>query len=138
MIIISHRGNINGADPQTENTPGQIKKALDLGFFVEVDVWGSSSRLWLGHDKPGEHTIGLSPRIYYHCKNLQAAVLLYSEEVEYFIHDSDKYVLTSTGKLWTYPGNELSYISIAVLPETCEGWDIKNAFGVCTDYPLNY
>ena len=38
MILISHRGNINGPNPEMENNPEYIQKALDLGYDVEVDV----------------------------------------------------------------------------------------------------
>ena len=51
MILISHRGNINGPNPEMENNPEYIQKALDLGYDVEVDVWGTKYGAWyLGHD----------------------------------------------------------------------------------------
>ena len=37
--IISHRGNLNGIDPNNENNPLIIKRALNRGFEVEIDVW---------------------------------------------------------------------------------------------------
>lgn len=52
MIIISHRGNINGPNPRMENKPEYIKKALDENFMVEIDVWFYQGELWLGHDEP--------------------------------------------------------------------------------------
>ena len=52
MIRISHRGNIDGIEPDTENSPEQIKKALDLGYNVEVDVWKTGDEIYLGHDAP--------------------------------------------------------------------------------------
>ena len=53
MILISHRGNINGPNPEMENNPEYIQKALDLGYDVEVDVWGTKYGAWyLGHDGP--------------------------------------------------------------------------------------
>lgn len=39
MKIISHRGNLNGPSPKTENTPEQIDFALKKGFDVEIDLW---------------------------------------------------------------------------------------------------
>lgn len=36
MKIISHRGNISGPDPELENNPMYITKALDAGFDVEL------------------------------------------------------------------------------------------------------
>jgi hypothetical protein len=38
MLFISHRGNINGADPTKENSPQYIEEALQKNFEVEVDV----------------------------------------------------------------------------------------------------
>ena len=38
MIFIAHRGN--------------IKEALDAGYFVEVDVWLQNEKNFLGHDDP--------------------------------------------------------------------------------------
>ena len=34
MILISHRGNLTGKNPERENHPDYIKEALDLGFDV--------------------------------------------------------------------------------------------------------
>ena len=39
MYLISHRGNVNGKNPDRENSPLYIKAALTLGYDVEVDVW---------------------------------------------------------------------------------------------------
>ena len=40
MKIISHRGNLAGADSGLENSPPYILTALNVGFDVEVDLWG--------------------------------------------------------------------------------------------------
>ena len=39
MILISHRGNLKGINPQRENEPLYIVEALEKGFDVEIDVW---------------------------------------------------------------------------------------------------
>ena len=39
MILISHRGNIEGKQPKLENKPEYISKALELGYNVEIDIW---------------------------------------------------------------------------------------------------
>ena len=39
MILISHRGNMNGIEKTKENTIEQINLALSKGYDVEVDVW---------------------------------------------------------------------------------------------------
>ena len=41
MILISHRGNINGKKPDLENKPEYIQNAIKLGYNVEIDVWWS-------------------------------------------------------------------------------------------------
>ena len=48
MIIISHRGNINGPEPQKENLPDYIDFALENGLDVEVDLWWNKG-IYLGH-----------------------------------------------------------------------------------------
>ena len=52
MKFISHRGNVNGPNPELENKPEQILKCLDEGLDVEVDVWVFGNKLYLGHDEP--------------------------------------------------------------------------------------
>jgi hypothetical protein len=50
MILISHRGNINGIESNNENNPEYIQKALDLVYNVEVDLRIKDNKLYLGHD----------------------------------------------------------------------------------------
>ena len=52
MLLISHRGNLNGPNPEKENNPLYVTKALDLGYDVEIDVWLVQDKLYLGHDSP--------------------------------------------------------------------------------------
>jgi glycerophosphoryl diester phosphodiesterase len=53
MILIAHRGNLNGKQPERENSPEYIKEALEKGYHVEVDVWlKETNNLFLGHDSP--------------------------------------------------------------------------------------
>ena len=39
MIFISHRGNLEGPNPERENNPDYISEALERVYSVEVDVW---------------------------------------------------------------------------------------------------
>jgi hypothetical protein len=50
MILISHRGNINGKQPSKENHPLYIFEAIKQGFQVEIDVWFIDGKFKLGHD----------------------------------------------------------------------------------------
>ena len=53
MKLIAHRGNVNGPDPLTENTPEKIESAIAAGYDVEIDIWyDEEGKLWLGHDEP--------------------------------------------------------------------------------------
>ena len=50
--LISHRGNLNGVNPDRENSPSYIQEAITAGYDVEIDVHWWDSGIWLGHDKP--------------------------------------------------------------------------------------
>jgi hypothetical protein len=52
MILISHRGNLNGPNKNFENRPEYINYALSKGFNVEVDVKIYKNKIFLGHNKP--------------------------------------------------------------------------------------
>jgi hypothetical protein len=149
LRIISHRGNLNGPG-QRENHPAQIDTCLESGFESEVDLWVRNGRLFLGHDF-GIYKIDfewLRERqnlLWVHCKNIES--LLYLTEIEdpklnYFWHQNDNYTLTSTKKIWVFPGQALSPGCIAVLPEIWlkEEWssELSNCFAICTDFPEKF
>ena len=52
MILISHRGNINGPNPSMENKPEYVLDAKLKGYDVEIDVWWKEDGFYLGHDEP--------------------------------------------------------------------------------------
>lgn len=75
MRIISHRGNLEGPSPQSENKIETIEKCLNLGFDVEVDLWFMSGKFYLGHDYPEneiDYTFFKNEKIWFHLKNLDA------------------------------------------------------------------
>ena len=41
MILIAHRGNVSGPNPEMENNPLYIDRALEKGYDVEIDIRGS-------------------------------------------------------------------------------------------------
>ena len=143
MIVISHRGNIKGPDKHVENHPDQIKKAISLGYDVEIDVWYKENQLYLGHDKP-QYKVDLTflknSRLWCHAKNLEALKYMLTNKIKCFWHQEDNFTLTSNGYIWTYPGQELSGQSICVMPEKTKfsELEIKISAGVCTDYPEEY
>ncbi len=104
LIVISHRGNINGPDKHVENHPDQIKKAISLGYDVEIDVWYKENQLYLGHDKP-QYKVDLTflknSRLWCHAKNLKALKYMLANKIKCFWHQEDNFTLTSNGYIWT-------------------------------------
>ena len=144
MLLISHRGNINGKSEQ-ENHPSHIDYALKQGFDVEIDVWKVNKTEWyLGHDKP-QYKIDLeflkNDKLWCHAKNIDALNdMLEYKDIHCFWHQEDDVTLTSKGYMWTYPNKQLTDKSIAVCPEV---WKIKIeqpklATGICSDYIERY
>jgi hypothetical protein len=145
MILISHRGNINGSVPELENKPKYIDDAIHSGYDVEIDVWLINGVLFLGHDKP-QYEINQKwlqdrkEKLWIHCKNVEAMVYFNStlvSQYNYFWHQEDTATLTSYKFIWAYPGKQPIKNSIAVMPEIHEE-DITQCNGICSDYILNY
>ena len=143
MILISHRGNINGPNKDRENSPDYILEALQ-NYHVEIDVWLINGQFMLGHDVPTYITNGLflsNPKLWCHAKNLEALVAMqHFSSIHCFWHQNDDVTLTSRNYIWTYPGKQIaSERAIAVVPEQVEfNWDISMAYGVCSDYVQRY
>ena len=141
MILISHRGNLNGKKVDEENSPKYIIKALEEGFDVEIDVWYINNNFFLGHDGP-EYKVEIkfleNKKLWCHAKNLDALLHLSKINSIYFWHQEDDYTLTSNGYIWTYPGKILTKQSICVLPETTNIKKIYDCYGICSDFILRY
>jgi hypothetical protein len=145
MILISHRGNINGPIPEAENRPDYILAALQAGYDVEIDVWFENGKFMLGHDKPQyEFPFELLdknyPKLWVHCKNMDALSVLNNldpngNKVNYFMHESDLGVLTSKGYIWS---TNLFNRGILVMPELFDKQPIESTLGICSDYIQNY
>jgi hypothetical protein len=142
MILISHRGNINGRIEEKENHPEYIDNAIELGYDVEVDVRMIDNELFLGHDAPQYKVIWnwLSTRyerLWIHCKNIEAIEWFNENGFNYFWHENDTVTLTSKNYIWAFPGKQPIQRSIAVMPEIFND-DVSNCIGVCSDYIINY
>lgn len=145
MIRIAHRGNVDGAKPESENNPIQLVAAISAGFDVEVDVWVEDGLFFLGHDNPlhpvdESYIKDISKYAWYHCKNLEALEKFTKDfpEYRYFWHENDRFTLTSNGYIWTYPGQPVTDKSIIV---DLEASDLQKygeiPYAICTDYPTN-
>jgi hypothetical protein len=144
MILISHRGNINGKKETMENHPEYVLTALNLGFDVEIDLWYSNETFFLGHDEPKyeitqDWLVLYSEKLWLHCKNLEAIEYFKNNNLNlnYFWHQEDFVTITSKGHIWTYPGKQPIKNSIAVLPEKYND-PIYSCYGICSDYPHKF
>ena len=146
MILISHRGNLNGKQPNNENHPDYILRALIAGYNVEIDVWFVDGKFKLGHDEPTydfpfELFENHFSKLWLHCKNVEAIIALNEfpnqHIVNYFWHQEDDITLTSKGYIWAYPGKQPIKNSIAVMPELNKD-DLTKAIGICSDYIEDY
>jgi len=146
MILISHRGNLNGRIPLRENEPDYIWLAIQAGYNVEIDVWFVDGKFKLGHDGPlydfpFELFENHYNKLWIHCKNIEAIVALNEfpnqHLLNYFWHQEDDITLTSKGYIWAYPGKQPIKNSIAVMPELNKD-DLTKAIGICSDYIEDY
>tara|TARA_Y100001938_G_C8024976_1_gene397476 strand:- start:49 stop:474 length:426 start_codon:yes stop_codon:yes gene_type:complete len=140
MILISHRGNIDGRNPQLENGEDYCQAAIDAGYNVEVDVWVYDDIFWTGHYSP-HHKVGndffLKEEVWCHAKDIETLKRLLELGAHCFFHQNDNVTLTSKGYIWTNPTQPLTEKSICVLPEL-QTIDIKGCAGVCSDYIVRY
>ena len=121
MKLISHRGNINGCNPNKENHPDYIKNALTCGYDVEIDVWHINDKWYLGHDEPQyeiEYKFLTQQNLWLHAKNANSFYnLLHDSSCHTFWHTDEDWVLTSNKIIWTFPNKKLFPNSVCVLPE---------------------
>ena len=144
MILISHRGNINGEIIEFENHPNYIDDTLSMGYDVEVDIWKVNDKFYLGHDT-FQYEIDISwiddraHKLWVHCKNIEVLEFLnkYNYDINYFWHENDTVTLTSKNYIWAYPGKQSIKNSIAVMPEINND-SIVSCKGVCSDYIEKY
>lgn len=145
MIIISHRGNLNGPNVELENDPSQTLKALSLGFDVEVDVRCCSGRLFLGHDRSQyevDEWFLKNPKLWCHAKDLEALKCLLAIDAHCFYHTDEDFVLTSRKKIWTSSAPRSGCFLVLPHLNTWKHGDLRGANlggigGICTDFPMS-
>jgi hypothetical protein len=142
MILISHRGNINGRIIEAENRPDYIDDTIRMGYDVEVDLWWVNDKIFLGHDKPqyevnDEWLSNRADKLWVHCKNTNSLNWIRSTILHYFWHEEDTLTLTSKNYIWAYPGKQPIIGSIAVMPELYDD-NIAKCIGICSDYIQKY
>ena len=147
MILIAHRGNVNGSQPENENNLEYIKQAMEAGYSVEIDVWKINGKFFLGHDTP-DHEVSLQfltnhsnqvmvnvgePELFCQLEAMLAC------GIHCFWHEEDDFTLTSNNKIWTYPNKDATKKSIVVCNtlEECIKYIDQGVYGVCSDYVGN-
>uniref|UniRef100_A0A6C0KWA8 Phosphatidylinositol-specific phospholipase C X domain-containing protein n=1 Tax=viral metagenome TaxID=1070528 RepID=A0A6C0KWA8_9ZZZZ len=139
MRLISHRGNINGPNPEMENNPEYILKTLSFGYDCEIDIRYIDNNFYLGHDSPNynidfDFLLKNANKLWIHCKNFEAFdFLIQFPELNIFWHQSDEYTLTSHKYIWCYPKMKNSERCIILMPE----WNnflFEKGYGICSDY----
>ena len=148
MKIICHRGNTKGPRPDKENTPEVIDYCISEGYDVEIDLWYTDDKLYLGHDY-GQYLIDwkfLQERkdhLWIHAKNFEALAILNGYYLNHFWHETDYYTLTSKGFIWTYPstiqGIEIPTTHQQIILDFHQDVDFeyyrnKKVAGVCVDH----
>jgi hypothetical protein len=144
MIIISHRGNLNGIEQNRENNPEYIDECINLGFDVEIDLRMKNNKLFLGHDFAQyeisiEWLLERKNNLWVHVKEYAAlqVIIDYKNQLRFFCHESDKYTLLSNGLIWCH---DLSNVmnNNCIIPllslEQVKDYNQYNFYAVCTDY----
>ena len=138
MILIAHRGNMNGPN-EYENGQKYCEEAIAQGFNIELDVWYTDT-WWTGHDRPQyrvDPDFLLKKEVWCHAKNIEALKKLLELGAHCFFHQNDNVTLTSQQYIWTYPTQPLTEKSICVLPEL-QTIDVDGCAGICSDYIVRY
>ena len=145
MILISHRGNLDGRIPEKENSEEYIDTAIKLGFHVEIDVRTNNNELYLGHDE-AQYLINLnwlidrSEFLFIHVKDFESFNFLINyDKLKIFFHTCEEHVIINNTKLlWSHDLKNISKKSIIPLLSLD---DIKlhshlknDVFGICSDY----
>lgn len=146
MILIAHRGNLNGSIPELENSPLYIDQALGMGLDAEVDVHYYGGGWYLGHDSP-IHPIPIQwilergKHLWIHCKRFEALERLVDlgSTLNSFWHENDDYALTTRHYIWTSPHCYIGPRSVLVdIDNTGLTGYVGEPYGLCTDYPLRH
>ena len=149
MILISHRGNINGIDIDNENKIMYIIDTINKGFDVEIDLWyNKDTKMFkLGHNSP-EYNVTTDflydnkNYLWIHCKNFECLNVLYNTDLNYFSHDIDPHILTSKGFIWTYPGNIATTSNSVLVVRDCDEMPAHiisdNTYAICGDNYSNF
>lgn len=147
--LIAHRGNFAGQQPQLENSFDYLKRAIDLGYDVEIDARIVNNKMWLGHDEPKyelnyeQYMYLLTHReVWWHSKDYNTLTNLVNRGpwMKVFAHESDTYGLVNGGYIWTCDTtitlSEQNHTVFMIIGDISPHEDILKegrVFGMCSD-----
>lgn len=142
LILISHRGNLDGVQEDRENTPSYIQTALREGFAVCCDVIAQHGAFLLP-TRAGYHKLPYAllsnPQMWFLASDAITLDALCAVNA-HAVPASSPVALTSVHYLWCLPGADLTPRSIAVFPEEVNpAWlESGEPAGVCSNEILRY
>jgi hypothetical protein len=139
MRKFAHRGNINGPNYETENSPLAVELAIQQGYDCEVDLWVLDGRLYFGHDGPKYSVtvpflIRNSGGILFHAKNPEALSYCLDHNMHCFFHQYDDYTMTNQGIPICYPNRTYFNNCLLMLSENFAEIDTIKLYGICSDF----
>jgi hypothetical protein len=141
MMLISHRGNLDGPNPARENSLDYIDEAIKAGFKVEVDLRRVGEQFFFGHDYP-QHPVeptwifDREDSLLLHVKDFEA--MKHAEPSWHtFCHVNDPFTRTSRGLIWQHDlslvPNEDTIVPL-MTKELVEAFGPRKVYAICTDY----
>ena len=118
-IYISNRGNLAGKDPDEENKPDYIEKALEQGVCVKTDVWVIKDRTVTGTKHPSTGinlNVFNKEKLLIQARNPTALLYLLEEGYHCYWRESDNLIMTNRNFILSYAGSIFPK-SIIMLPE---------------------
>ena len=141
MILISHRGNLNGLNPERENTKEYVQEAINRGYQVEIDIRAKNDLLFFGHDTPDREVdqSWLCERrefLWIHCKDFDSLSMLIDSNLRTFFHEKESYSIISNKLIWAHDLSKFN--SRCIIPllseEQVVSWRQQPVFGICSDF----
>lgn len=142
-IIISHLGNIDGRNPERENTLPYIRETLNAGWHVCVRVQYRNDAFILPHAAGwslAPPALLSTQRVWCCTDDADSMDALCGINAHAFFISDNMPTLTTAQFIWTLPPHRLACRSIAVFPElTDAAWlDTAEPAGLCSNEPRRY
>ena len=114
MILIAHRGNLYGRQPERENSPEYLNEAINQGYHVLADTWYYDHCFWFGFHHPKDTSLCYKPHVDWlpyamnsvllRARNPEALIKANELGLNAFWHQTDSYSLTTWGDLLGFYG----------------------------------